>query len=163
MEKIKVLDKSIANKIAAGEVVERPASVIKELVENSIDAGADMITVEIQEGGKSYIRVADNGCGMTKNDAKMCFVRHATSKIHDVDDLFEISTLGFRGEAMASIAAVARVTLKTHCKDDSFGTSIIIDGGNMKSVEPVTYLTVGSDSRRIPRASRLWKTAETRP
>lgn len=136
MEKIKVLDKSIANKIAAGEVVERPASVIKELVENSIDAGADMITVEIQEGGKSYIRVADNGCGMTKNDAKMCFVRHATSKIHDVDDLFEISTLGFRGEAMASIAAVARVTLKTHCKDDSFGTSIIIDGGNMKSVEP---------------------------
>ncbi len=136
MEKIKVLDNSIANKIAAGEVVERPASVIKELVENSIDAGADMITVEIQEGGKSYIRVADNGCGMTKNDAKMCFVRHATSKIHDVDDLFEISTLGFRGEAMASIAAVARVTLKTHCKDDSFGTSIIIDGGNMKSVEP---------------------------
>ena len=136
MNKIRVLTAGVANKIAAGEVVERPASVIKELVENSIDAGATLITVEITDGGLTYMRVADNGIGMSKEDAKNCFLRHATSKIYSADDLFAISTLGFRGEAMASIAAVGKVVLKTHRKDDDFGTQINIDGGEYRSIAP---------------------------
>src|SRR3989338_9787975 len=107
MPKIKLLDDALINKIAAGEVVERPASVVKELVENSIDAGATTITVEIEEGGKSKIRVTDNGNGMEKEDALLCLERHATSKITDVDDLFKITTKGHRGEALAPKPATA--------------------------------------------------------
>ena len=113
MGKINVLDKHVAELIAAGEVVERPSSVIKELVENSIDAGSSAVTVEIKNGGISYIRVTDNGCGIAREDVPVAFLRHATSKVREQDDLENIGTLGFRGEALASIAAVARVELIT--------------------------------------------------
>ena len=114
---IRVLEKKIADKIAAGEVVERPLSIIKELVENSIDAGSSKITVEIKNGGKSYIRITDNGCGIDENEVDIAFVRHATSKIFDEEDLNRIGTLGFRGEALASIAAVSRVEMITKTED----------------------------------------------
>ena len=109
MPKIQVLDQDIANKIAAGEVVERPGSVIKELVENALDADAKHITVEIQNGGITLMRVTDDGCGMNRDDARNCFLRHATSKIKNNADLYAIETLGFRGEALASISAVSKV------------------------------------------------------
>ncbi|MDD3051105.1 MAG: DNA mismatch repair endonuclease MutL, partial [Candidatus Cloacimonetes bacterium] len=105
--KIKVLTEEVANKIAAGEVIERPASVVKELVENAIDAGADKIVVSVENGGKDLIQITDNGEGMTEDDAILAFERHATSKIHAVTDIFNISTLGFRGEALPSIASVS--------------------------------------------------------
>lgn len=137
MRKIKVLNKNLSNMIAAGEVVERPASVVKEFVENSIDSGADIITVEIRGGGKTYIRVTDNGCGMTKEDAKTAFLRHATSKISCEADLFNISTMGFRGEALAAIAAVSKVELLTAVSLDYYGTEIIIEGGEEISCKEV--------------------------
>lgn len=127
MTKIQVLDRDIANKIAAGEVVERPGSVIKELVENSIDAGATQITVEIQNGGVTYMRVTDNGCGMSKEDAQNCFLRHATSKIRNIADLYAIETLGFRGEALAAISAVSCVELITSA--NGVGTRLLLEGG----------------------------------
>lgn len=129
MAKINVLDISIANMIAAGEVVERPASVVKELVENSIDAGAKNITVEIKNGGMSYIRVTDDGCGIEKDDVRTAFLPHATSKIKTSDDLAKIYTLGFRGEALASIAAVAKVEIYTKTKDAPLGRMLAIEGG----------------------------------
>ena len=113
MPKIQVLDQDIANKIAAGEVVERPGSVVKELVENALDAGAQHVTVEIQNGGVTYMRVTDDGCGMNREDARNCFLRHATSKIKDISDLYAIETLGFRGEALAAISAVSKIELIT--------------------------------------------------
>ena len=116
MSRINVLDKHVAELIAAGEVVERPSSVIKELVENSIDAGSTKITVEIKNGGKTFIRIADNGCGIEREDVRIAFLRHATSKVKVQDDLDSISTLGFRGEALASVSAVANVELIT-CAD----------------------------------------------
>ena len=112
MGKIHVLSSEVSNKIAAGEVVERPSSVIKELVENSIDAGATLISVEIKKGGSIYMRVSDNGSGMSEEDAKICFLRHATSKVQTSSDLDAIYTLGFRGEALSSIGAVAEVELR---------------------------------------------------
>ncbi|MBO4547705.1 MAG: ATP-binding protein, partial [Abditibacteriota bacterium] len=111
--KINILDDITASQIAAGEVVERPLSVVKELCENSIDAGADAIKVEIENGGQTYIRVTDNGCGMSETDAVMCLSRHATSKISSADDLANITTLGFRGEAVPSIASVSRMVIET--------------------------------------------------
>ncbi|MBE6781920.1 MAG: DNA mismatch repair endonuclease MutL [Ruminococcaceae bacterium] len=129
MAEIKLLPKSLAELIAAGEVVERPASVIKELVENSIDAGADKITVEIQRGGISYMRVTDNGCGIEYSQVPTAFMRHATSKIKSQDDLFKIATLGFRGEALASISAVARVEMLTKTQNSELGTRFVIEGG----------------------------------
>ncbi len=129
---IQLLPESIANQIAAGEVVQRPASVVKELMENSIDAGATEITLIIKDAGKSLIQVVDNGSGMTETDARMSFERHATSKIRTSDDLFQIKTMGFRGEALASIAAVAQVELKTKTEEDEIGTSIVIEGSNFK-------------------------------
>ncbi len=137
MGKIHVLDKQIAELIAAGEVVERPSSVIKELVENSIDAGASLITVEIQHGGITYIRVSDNGCGIAPEDVPLVFHRHATSKIRNEDDLNAISTLGFRGEAMASIAAVSRVEMMTRTADSEEGTRYVIHGGEEQESYPV--------------------------
>lgn len=129
--KINVLDKNLANMIAAGEVVERPASAVKELIENSVDAGAKNITVEIKNGGMSYIRVTDDGEGIAPEDAITAFARHATSKISTKEDLDKIYTLGFRGEALASIAAVARVDMFTKTKDNDLGTNIVIEGGEV--------------------------------
>ena len=134
MAQIKVLDRQVAELIAAGEVVERPASVIKELVENSIDAGATQITVEIQNGGITFMRVTDNGSGIAREDIKTAFLRHATSKVDKVDDLDSIATLGFRGEALASVAAVARVELLT-CKKGETGSKYAISGGEEEFFE----------------------------
>ncbi len=135
MSKINVLDKHIAELIAAGEVVERPSSVIKELVENSIDAGSSAITVEIKNGGITYMRVTDNGCGIPRTDTATAFLRHATSKLCNEDDLDTIATLGFRGEALASIAAVSHVELLTVTQGELAGTRYVIDGGTEQSCE----------------------------
>ena len=135
MPEIKVITKEISELIAAGEVVERPASVIKELVENSIDAGADNITVEIQHGGITYMRITDNGCGIEKNDVPTAFLRHATSKIKNSGDLNAIGTLGFRGEALAAVSSVARVEMFTKPRDAAFGTHYEIEGGVEKLCE----------------------------
>ncbi|MDO3644560.1 MAG: DNA mismatch repair endonuclease MutL [Mucilaginibacter sp.] len=132
---IQLLPDSVANQIAAGEVVQRPASAVKELIENAIDAGADKIQLIIKDAGKALIQVIDNGCGMSVTDARMCFERHATSKIRKADDLFAIRTMGFRGEAMASIAAIAQVELKTRRHEDELGTCIIIEGSEVISQE----------------------------
>ena len=129
---IKLLPDSVANQIAAGEVIQRPASAVKELMENALDAGATQIDLIVKEAGKSMIMVVDNGCGMSETDARMCFERHATSKISRAEDLFAIRTMGFRGEALASIAAIAQVELKTRRKEDEVGTKIIIEGSVVK-------------------------------
>ena len=134
---IRILDKSTADKIAAGEVVERPLSVVKELVENSIDAGAKKIAVEIKNGGKSYIRVTDDGCGIAADECEKAFMRHATSKIIKAEDLNSISTLGFRGEALASIAAISRTELLTKTKESKTGSKLIIEGGQIIENTPV--------------------------
>ena len=132
---INLLPEEISNKIAAGEVVERPASVIKELVENSIDAGSTAVSVEIKKGGTTYIRVSDNGKGMSREDAEIAFLRHATSKIHSADDLDAIYTLGFRGEALSSIGAVSKCDLYTKRHDDEVGTHVVCCGGEIESSE----------------------------
>lgn len=133
---IRLLPDSVANQIAAGEVIQRPASVIKELVENSIDAGATSITIILKDAGRTLIQVIDNGCGMSDTDARLAFERHATSKIRKADDLFSLSTMGFRGEALASIAAIAQVDLRTMLKEESIGTRLIINGSKVESQEP---------------------------
>ncbi len=135
---IRLLPDSVANQIAAGEVIQRPASVVKELIENSVDGGSTSVSVFIADGGKSSIQVLDNGCGMSETDARMAFERHATSKIKEAGDLFEIRTKGFRGEALASIAAIANVALKTRKVEDELGTEILINGSHVVSQEPVS-------------------------
>ena len=135
---IKLLPDSVANQIAAGEVIQRPASVVKELMENAIDAGASTVKVNIKEAGRTLIQVIDKGCGMSPADASMAFERHATSKISAAKDLFAIRTLGFRGEALASIAAIAEVDLKTRRVEDEVGTEIRIHGSELKGQEPVS-------------------------
>src|SRR5215475_8779992 len=135
MGRIHVLPEHVANKIAAGEVVERPASVLKELLENSLDAGGSRIRVQVEGGGKKLIHVTDNGCGMVRDDALLAFERHATSKIQDAEDLLNIHTLGFRGEALPSIASVARVLLETRAADEPEGTTLEIAGGKILRVE----------------------------
>ena len=136
MATIHVLDETTINKIAAGEVVERPASVIKELIENSIDASATNIEVEIDDGGVAYMRITDNGIGMTEEDARLAILRHATSKIQQVEDLFDIASLGFRGEALASIASVSHFSLTTRKADSDLGTRITVDGGTFTDCIP---------------------------
>lgn len=135
---IRLLPDTVANQIAAGEVIQRPASAVKELLENAIDAGSSRIDLFVKDSGKTLIQVTDNGCGMSATDARMAFERHATSKIRSADDLFHIRTMGFRGEALASIAAVAQVELKTRRHDDEVGTRLQIDGNEILSQEPVT-------------------------
>ncbi|ADW69813.1 DNA mismatch repair endonuclease MutL [Granulicella tundricola] len=135
MGRIRILSDQVANQIAAGEVVERPASVVKELLENSLDAGATRIRIEVEAGGRKLIRIVDNGHGMGKDDALLAFERHATSKLRTSDDLLSIATLGFRGEALPSIASVARLSLETRAAEDDSGTHIEIAGGNILTVE----------------------------
>lgn len=137
MAQIKVLDQSTINKIAAGEVIERPSSVVKELVENAIDAGASAVTIEIKDGGCSFIRITDNGSGIPKDQIQLAFLRHSTSKIKSVEDLLTIFSLGFRGEALSSIAAVAQVELITKTAGSLTGSRYLIDGGKEKSIEEI--------------------------
>ena len=132
---IQLLPDNIANQIAAGEVIQRPASAVKEMMENSIDSGATEVQLIIKNAGKALIQVVDNGCGMSETDARLSFEKHATSKIRCVDDLFNIQTKGFRGEALASIASIAQVELKTREADKDLGTRIIIEGGEIKKQE----------------------------
>ena len=133
---IKLLPDSVANQIAAGEVIQRPASVIKELVENAIDAGATSIEIVLKDAGRTLIQVIDNGSGMSETDARLAFERHATSKIRNADDLFALHTMGFRGEALASIAAIAQVELRTRMKDAPMGTHLCINASQCESQEP---------------------------
>ncbi|PYX61120.1 MAG: DNA mismatch repair endonuclease MutL [Acidobacteria bacterium] len=140
MGKIHVLPEHVANKIAAGEVVERPASVVKELLENSLDAGSTRIKVQIEAGGKRLIQITDNGCGMVRDDALLAFERHATSKIKNAEDLLSVSTLGFRGEALPSIASVSRLHLETRAAEESTGTIVEINGGKIFKVEEAGLL-----------------------
>jgi DNA mismatch repair protein MutL len=137
MGKILVLDEASINKIAAGEVIERPASVVKELVENSIDAGADTIRIEITKSGKGSIRITDNGCGMSKDDAALSYIKHATSKIRKIEDIENVRTMGFRGEALSSISAIANVEIITKTKDELSGTKVIIQGGKLVSIAEI--------------------------
>ena len=137
MPHIELLDQITIDKIAAGEVIERPASVVKELVENAIDAGATAVVVEIEEGGISLIRISDNGCGIEQKEVKSAFLRHSTSKIRTAEDLYRISSLGFRGEALSSISAVSRVEMITKTRDELYGTKFVIEGGKEKTLEDV--------------------------
>ena len=135
MAQIQVLDQITIDKIAAGEVIERPASIVKEMVENAIDAGATAVTVEIRDGGISYIRITDNGCGIPKDEVRLAILRHSTSKIRSVEDLTFVTTLGFRGEALSSIAAISQVELLTKQKDQDLGTRYQMEGGREKALE----------------------------
>ena len=137
MNNIELLDKNTIDKIAAGEVVDRPSSIVKELVENAIDAKSSAITIEVKEGGISFIRITDNGCGIPKKEISKAFLRHSTSKIRKIEDLSTISSLGFRGEALSSIAAVSQVELITKTYDELTGTRYLIDGGEEKSIEDI--------------------------
>ena len=166
MRKIAVLDQSTIDKIAAGEVVERPASVVKELVENAIDAGSTAITVEIKEGGISFIRVTDNGSGMEKSQVKLAFLRHATSKIEKVEDLLEIESLGFRGEALSSISAVAQVEMITKTAQSLTGIRYLIEGGMEKGLEEIgapcgTTILVRNLFFNTPARAKFLKTSVT--
>src|SRR3990172_194174 len=136
MGRIRVLERTVAEKIAAGEVVQGPASVVKELLENSLDAGATSITVFTAEGGKRLIRVVDNGSGIASDDAPLVFLRHSTSKITKEEDLLDIKTLGFRGEALSSISAVSRVTIRTRERGAPSGTRLIVEGGSIPELAP---------------------------
>ena len=131
MPKIIQLSQHVANLIAAGEVVERPASVVKELLENAVDAGASKVTIEIKDGGMTFIRVTDNGCGMAPEDARTAFLRHATSKLRTAEDLAAIGTMGFRGEALAAIASVSRIDLMTKTPGSTAGTNLCLEAGQI--------------------------------
>ena len=131
MEIIQLLPENVANQIAAGEVIQRPASAAKEMLENALDSGATNIKLYVKAAGKTLLQVVDNGCGMSPKDARMSFERHATSKINKADDLFAIKSMGFRGEAMASMAAIAHIELKSKQHENELGTRIIIEGSNV--------------------------------
>src|ERR1700682_2849840 len=139
MSSIRILPESVANKIAAGEVVERPASVVKELLQNSPDAGGGSVEVAVEAGGKRLIRVVDDGCGMSHDDTLLALERHATSKIRSVEDLLEISTMGFRGEALPSIAAGSRLSLETRHASENTGTRLEIAGGKLRDVQEIAW------------------------
>ncbi len=166
MAQIQVLDQITIDKIAAGEVIERPASIVKELVENAIDAGASSVTVEIEDGGISMIRITDNGCGILREDIRNAFLRHSTSKIRCVEDLSQISSLGFRGEALSSIAAVTKVELVTKPKEETFGVKYVIEGGKEISMEDTgaadgTIFCVRQLFYNVPARRKFLKTAMT--
>src|SRR5947209_10910595 len=168
MNRIRLLSEQVANQIAAGEVVERPASIVKELVENALDAEAGRITVEIQAGGRSLVRVLDDGLGMSRDDALLCLERHATSKIRKAEDLAAIATMGFRGEALPSIASVSRFTLTTRERDGGSpeGTQIIINGGKIVEVKaagtaPGTTIEVRQIFFNLPARRKFLRTEET--
>ncbi|MCF0148492.1 MAG: DNA mismatch repair endonuclease MutL [Clostridium sp.] len=163
MKRINILDEHTSNKIAAGEVVERPSSVVKELMENSIDADAKNITIEIEEGGVSLIRIIDDGYGIHKDDIKKAFLPHATSKIKDVDDIYSIMTLGFRGEALASIASISKVSLKSKIEGEDFGSEIVIEGGEIISLNDIgtnkgTIIEVRDLFYNVPARKKFLKT-----
>ncbi len=166
MGRIRILSDLVANQIAAGEVVERPASVVKELLENSLDAGATRIRIEVEAGGRKLIRIADNGHGMVKDDALLAFERHATSKLRTSDDLLSIATLGFRGEALPSIASVSRLTLETRAPEDEAGTVVEIAGGNILRVEDAglptgTTITIRDLFFNTPARRKFLKSEQT--
>ena len=163
---IKLLPDSVANQIAAGEVIQRPASAVKELMENALDAGATQIDLVVKDAGKSMIMVVDNGCGMSETDARLCFERHATSKISKAEDLFAIRTMGFRGEALASIAAIAQVELKTRRKEDEVGVKIVNEGSVVKEqslvpMQPGTTFTVKNLFFNVPARRNFLKTPQS--
>jgi len=166
MSKIRILPDIVANKIAAGEVVERPASVVKELVENSIDAGASRITVDVEGGGKRLVRVSDDGSGMGREDALLSIERHATSKIESIDDVGRISTLGFRGEALPSIVSVSKAVIDTRREEDVFGTRLVIHGGVLRDVTDIgldkgTVVEVRNLFYNIPARRKFLRTENT--
>ena len=166
MGKIRVLSDTVANKIAAGEVVERPASVVKELLENSLDAGATDLRIDIESGGRRLIRVSDNGCGMLRDDALLAFERHATSKLSDVRDLLSIATLGFRGEALPSIASVSRLLLETRSAEETTGAAVEIAGGKLlrcdeRPGEPGTTITVRDLFYNVPARKKFLRSDQT--
>lgn len=166
MGRIRILPDQVANKIAAGEVVERPASVVKELLENSLDAGAADLRVEVESGGRRLIRIVDDGCGMLRDDALLAFERHATSKLRDVKDLLSIATLGFRGEALPSIASVSRLLLETRSEEETTGTRIEIAGGKMLRCEEAalgrgTVITVRDLFYNVPARRKFLRTEPT--
>ena len=166
MGRIHVLSETVANKIAAGEVVERPASVVKEMLENSLDAGATRIKISIEAGGKKLIQITDNGCGMVRDDAMLAFERHATSKIKDAEDLLSVATLGFRGEALPSIASVSRLRLETRAAEESSGTVLEINGGKIARVEEAglplgTSITVRDLFFNTPARKKFLKSEST--
>lgn len=166
MANIQVLPQYVADKIAAGEVCERPASVCKELVENSIDAGADKITVEIKNGGIKYIRVTDNGCGIKSDQVELAFLRHATSKLKNIEDLETLDTMGFRGEALSSICAVAKVEVITKTEDEAEGTYVLLEGGKVKEKEEIacnngTTMVVEDLFANIPARMKFMKKDST--
>ncbi len=166
MSKIRILPEILSNKIAAGEVVERPASVVKELIENSLDADSRRIRIEVEQGGKSLIRVSDTGTGMRRDDALLAIERYATSKISTDSDLFSINTLGFRGEALPSIAAISLFSLITREKNDEIGTEIIVEGGKIRDLKdvgapPGTMITVKNIFYNTPARRKFLKTTTT--
>jgi DNA mismatch repair protein MutL len=165
LDVIKLLPDSVANQIAAGEVIQRPASAVKELMENALDAGATQIDLVVKDAGKSMIMVVDNGCGMSETDARLCFERHATSKISRAEDLFAIRTMGFRGEALASIAAIAQVELKTRRKEDEVGVKIVNEGSVVKEqtlvpMQPGTTFTVKNLFFNVPARRNFLKSTQ---
>src|SRR5258708_3701763 len=166
MGRIHVLSEAVANKIAAGEVVDRPASVVKELLENSLDAGSTRIRLQIEAGGKKLIQITDNGCGMVRDDATLAFERHATSKIKNAEDLLSVATLGFRGEALPSIASVSRLRLETRAPDEDSGTVVEINGGKIFNVEEAglpagTSISVRDLFFNIPARKKFLKAEST--
>src|SRR5712672_3343827 len=166
MGKIHVLSERVANQIAAGEVVERPASVVKELLENALDAGSTRIRIHVEAGGKKVIQITDNGCGMVRDDALLAFERHATSKIKNAEDLLSVATLGFRGEALPSIASVCRLRLETRAPEEASGTIIEINGGKIYKVEEAglpagTSITIHDLFFNIPARKKFLKAEST--
>src|ERR1700719_3312552 len=166
MGRIRVLSDIVANKIAAGEVVERPASVVKELLENALDAGARELRLDAEAGGRKLIRITDNGCGMMRDDALLAFERHATSKLSDVKDLLSIATLGFRGEALPSIASVSRLLLETRSADETTGAAVEFAGGKLLRCDefpgpPGTTVSVRDLFYNVPARKKFLRSDQT--